>query len=107
VPLKVQWGHEDSSNAQTSKPLSLIAIYLAGYPDYCTRNLSREVRDICIKLGISNIDIYEKFIQNNPSELYFKGDNVHWNARGQGIAAEALSKKMRSYGTATPSRVYN
>lgn len=74
--------------------------YLQKYPGYKRTNLTGAVKDICVKNKIPYINIYDVFLQNKPSELFFWKYDNHWNDKGQDIAAgevaSFISKHMRS-----------
>lgn len=57
-------------------------------PKYRRKHLSDTVENICIENRIECINFYEVFMRNNPETLFFKGENDHWNDRGQDVAAK-------------------
>lgn len=58
------------------------------FPEYNQSNLSTIVENICNKNNIININLYKPFIENSPENLYFVGEDNHWNDLGQKLASE-------------------
>jgi succinate dehydrogenase flavin-adding protein (antitoxin of CptAB toxin-antitoxin module) len=61
--------------------------YLEKYPKYRRTNLSDAVKNICVANNLNCINFYEAFMRNDPENLFFSGNDDHWNDRGQDIAA--------------------
>lgn len=55
---------------------------------YNRRILTHTIDDICIAHSIHFIDLFDVFMENDPSDLYFRGSNNHWNDLGQALAAK-------------------
>ncbi len=62
------------------------------YPDYNPRNLSNRVVECAENAGIPHLNLFDGFSKNNPSSLYFRHGDNHWNANGQELAAELTEK---------------
>ena len=60
---------------------------LARHPDYRPQNLTSAVVKICEALELQCLDLFDEYATNNPNELYFRGENNHWNDAGQALAA--------------------
>lgn len=75
--------------------------HLRKYPGYKQTNLTAAVEKICVSNNIEFINLFDRFISNDPSGLFFKGNNNHWNDRGQDIAAKEvmlyLTRKKDSF----------
>jgi hypothetical protein len=61
--------------------------YLAKYPTYRSSRLTDVVEQICRDNGIPFVNLFPVFKVNRPAELFFKGNDDHWNDRGQDLAA--------------------
>jgi hypothetical protein len=64
----------------------------AAFPEYKRTNLSSFVERICVENHIAYINLWEPFSKNSPENLYFKGDDNHWNDAGQDLAAREAAK---------------
>ncbi len=64
------------------------------YPGYLPSRLTDTLADIMRVQQIEYINLYEKFKQQAPANLYFKGGDDHWNDRGQRLAAEIVSEHL-------------
>ena len=56
------------------------------YPGYKRTALTSAVDEICIQSNMHRVNLFKLFLQNKPSNLYFKHDD-HWSNAGQEIAA--------------------
>lgn len=70
---------------------------LRKYGTYDPQILTRIVGDLCQQLDLHHLDFYEVFMENNPSELYFKLNDNHWNDEGQAVAAEYTAKWLHKF----------
>ena len=62
--------------------------HLQKYPGYRRTNLTNAVKRICIANNIDFVNLFDVFSQNNPETLFFRGNNNHWNDKGQDMAAK-------------------
>ena len=60
---------------------------LRKYPSYDRRRLTSIVDNICVFRGIDKINLFDKFISNEPEKLHYLPPDGHWNEYGQDIAA--------------------
>jgi lysophospholipase L1-like esterase len=60
----------------------------AKYPEYRRSTLTDILAQICRKNGFRVVDLFGPFWERRADELYLKGNDDHWNARGQAYAAE-------------------
>lgn len=67
------------------------------YPLYDPAALTRAVQDIAARNGIACLDLFDPFRAADASRLYFKYPDAHWNAQGQHLAAELLTKMIVSH----------
>ena len=70
---------------------------LAAYPGYRRDNLSRAIDAICERLSIERLNLFGPFMANTPEDLYFPGNDNHWNDRGQDLAAQLSAQRIASY----------
>jgi lysophospholipase L1-like esterase len=64
----------------------------AKYPEYRRSALTDILEQICHNNGLRVIDLFGPFWQRRADGLYLKGNDDHWNARGQAYAAELVSE---------------
>ena len=69
---------------------------LSAYKNYDRRRLTDSVVNACNKNNILHVNLYESFNRTNPSSLYFRGKNNHWNEKGQDLAARVLSDFIKN-----------
>jgi hypothetical protein len=69
---------------------------LRRYPDYRPDNLSRAVEDILDLRQIDGINLFDAFSSQSPDDLYFKGEDDHWNDAGQFLAAKLTAQRLDS-----------
>lgn len=65
---------------------------LREFPGYDQRNLTDFVAASCDVNHISNVNLFDTFSDNDPSSLFFKSCNNHWNDRGQDLAARMTAQ---------------
>ena len=65
---------------------------LASHPAYSRERLSTTVADICGRGGISCLNLFPVFAENEPETLFFRGTDNHWNDAGQDLAARATAE---------------
>jgi hypothetical protein len=68
--------------------------HLGRDPDYDARRLTSLVDEICARHGIPRLNLYDAFEHNAPEQLFFPYD-VHWNDRGQELAAIETAEFVR------------
>lgn len=61
------------------------------YPEYNQAFLTEILSGITNELEILSNNLYPEFLNNNPESLFFKGENNHWNDRGQDLAAKSMA----------------
>lgn len=61
------------------------------YPEYDQAYLTEILSGITNELEILTNNLYPEFLNNNPESLFFKGENNHWNDRGQDLAAKSMA----------------
>ena len=61
------------------------------YPEYDQAYLTEILSGITNELEILSNNLYPEFLNNNPESLFFKGENNHWNDRGQDLAAKSMA----------------
>jgi hypothetical protein len=62
----------------------------AKYPEYRRSTLTDILEQICRKNDLRFVDLFTPFWERRADELYLKGGDDHWNARGQAYAAELV-----------------
>jgi hypothetical protein len=62
------------------------------YPEYRRSTLTDILEQICRKNGLAVVNLFDPFWQRRADDLYLKGWDDHWNARGQAYAAELVSQ---------------
>jgi hypothetical protein len=68
--------------------------HLGRDPDYDRRRLTSLIDDICARHQIPRLNLYDAFERNSPERLFFPYD-VHWNDRGQELAATETAAFIR------------
>lgn len=58
---------------------------------YRPTNLSSFATASAEAADIPVVNLFEVFRSNDPSELYFKDSDNHWNDRGQALAAREVA----------------
>jgi hypothetical protein len=71
--------------------------YLQKYPKYRRTNLTDAVKNKCVENNIYFINLFDVFMRNNPENLYFRIDQMHWNDQGQDIAAKETALYITSF----------
>ncbi|MBV9727368.1 MAG: hypothetical protein JO299_19590 [Gammaproteobacteria bacterium] len=64
----------------------------AKYSQYRRSGLTDTLRQICHDNGFRFVDLFGPFWQRRADDLYLKGSDDHWNARGQAYAAVLVSE---------------
>jgi hypothetical protein len=62
------------------------------YPEYRRSTLTDILEQICQRNGLRVVNLFDPFWQRRADDLYLKGWDDHWNARGQAYAAELVSQ---------------
>lgn len=60
------------------------------YPEYKRSRLTDLLEDIATRADLQHVNLFEPFRRGDPTKLYFRGGNNHWNDAGQGLAAEVV-----------------
>jgi SGNH hydrolase-like domain, acetyltransferase AlgX len=69
--------------------------YLDGFPQYRRDRLSSILEEICLLEGISYVNLFSAFLENNPEELFFHSQDNHWNEAGQDLAARRTASHIK------------
>lgn len=77
-------------------PTGEIHVDPARYPTWRPARLTGILEQITTELGIPHANLYEPFRAAGPDGLYFGGDNLHWNAAGQALAARVVAEALRA-----------
>lgn len=64
------------------------------YRKYKPFRLSHLIEVIAQMNKLECFNLYDDFRNNNPTSLYFKGDNNHWDDVGQNFAAKLTAEKI-------------
>ncbi|MEX2150366.1 MAG: hypothetical protein WD793_09115 [Steroidobacteraceae bacterium] len=67
---------------------------LGKYPDYRPDNLSQAVENILARWRIDGISLFHAFSAQSAEQLFFKGDDDHWNDAGQSLAAKLTAERL-------------
>jgi lysophospholipase L1-like esterase len=71
----------------------------AKYPQYDPRRLSGTLETLAAEMGVPAINLYAPFrAQENPSSLFLRGGDDHWNSQGQALAAEVAAPVVMQQG---------
>ncbi len=62
------------------------------YPKYQPENLTRPLKEICVRNHLDCIHLIDSFHPNQSGSLYIA--DGHWSAKGQRIAAEETARKI-------------
>jgi GDSL-like Lipase/Acylhydrolase family len=62
------------------------------YPEYKRSTLTDILEQICQRNGFRAVNLFGPFWERRADDLYLKGLDDHWNARGQAYAAELVSE---------------
>ncbi|MEE9543868.1 MAG: hypothetical protein V3V95_08815, partial [Thermodesulfobacteriota bacterium] len=65
---------------------------LSRYPEYDRENLTKPLELILQRNGIKAANLFNTFLQNDPNNLFFLGDDNHWNDQGQALSAKVVGK---------------
>jgi hypothetical protein len=66
------------------------------YPEYKRSTLTDILEQICVRNGFDVVNLFKPFWQRRADDLYLKGWDDHWNARGQAYAADLVSDYVTS-----------
>jgi hypothetical protein len=70
------------------------------FPRYERRRLSGAIDSLAERHGIRRLDLWTPFRANNACDLYYRGGDLHWNAKGQALAARLLADSLTAWGVA-------
>lgn len=73
------------------------------YPTWKPERLTQGLEAISVELGIAHVNLYEPFEAAGPDSLYFGGENLHWNAKGQALAARIVAEFLRAHALWPPA----
>jgi hypothetical protein len=68
--------------------------YLEGFPEYRRNRLTSILEEICLQEGITYVNLFPAFLENNPNELFFRGRDNHWSPIGQNLAAQIAAERI-------------
>lgn len=86
------------------------AVDIERYPHYRGRNQTLPLEEAALSAGVPFVNLFDAFHAADANTLYFQRDDDHWNAAGQRLAAELMSKVVapallrRSGSSGRPSR---
>jgi hypothetical protein len=78
--------------------------YLEKYPKYRNSRLTDLVEQICRDSGIRYVNLFAPFQRNRPDDLYFLGDDNHWNDQGEDLAARETATYIVAHGMLAGNR---
>ena len=64
------------------------------WPSYDPRRLSDALVDALTVVGVDTLDLYDPFVDSGADALFVGVDDIHWNARGQDVAAELMARRL-------------
>ena len=67
------------------------------YPEYERSRLTDILEQICQRNGLHAVNLFAPFRERGADDLYFKGYDDHWNARGQAYAAQLMSEFLSAH----------
>jgi hypothetical protein len=68
------------------------------YPSYDARRISRTIDSLAGRHGIKRIDLWEPFRAQDACALYYRDGDLHWNEKGQSIAAAIVADSLAAWG---------
>lgn len=74
------------------------------YPAYRPSGLTDALEQIAERHGIPCLNLFSAFEARGSQELYFRGQDDHWNARGQDFAAELATEFLSANGQLDEAR---
>ena len=83
-------------------PIDAAAVHESGevdpakYPEYRRSTLTDILEQICRRNGFRVVNLFGPFWQRRADDLYLKGMDDHWNARGEAYAAELMGEFLRA-----------
>jgi lysophospholipase L1-like esterase len=77
-----------------------VKVDTARFPRYERRRISATVDSLAARHRIRRLDLWTPFRANNACELYYRGGDLHWNAKGQSLAARLLADSLSAWGLA-------
>jgi hypothetical protein len=91
-------------------PIDAAAVHESGevdaekYPEYRRSTLTDILQQICQRNGLQAVNLFGPFWERRADDLYLKGWDDHWNARGQSYAAELVSEYLTAHSLAAVPR---
>ena len=77
-------------------PTFHIRVKASAHPEYDPRAQSEALSHACSAAGLSTRDLFDLFLNNEPSQLFVGHDDTHWNARGIELAARDVAGWLRA-----------
>jgi hypothetical protein len=68
------------------------------FPNYEPRAQTRALGTAAWAAGIEALDLFDLFADNDPAGLFVGVRDIHWNARGMDLAAEAVASWLAELG---------
>lgn len=68
----------------------------AAHPAYRPTAATDALAEIAARHAIPAVNLFEPFRARGAADLYFRGPDDHWNARGQDVAAELVAELIAS-----------
>lgn len=73
------------------------------YPGHEPRRVSGIIDSLAARHGMRRIDLWDAFRANDPCGLYYRKGDLHWNGKGQAVAASLLADSLAAWrNTAVP-----
>jgi len=66
------------------------------FPDYRRSALTDALESIAKRHSLSYLNLFQIFRDNEPDSLYFRGNESHWNDKGQDLAAKLVAEYLHS-----------
>jgi len=85
-------------------PGNEIRVDPARYPTWDPARLTSTLARILDELHVPYLNLYEPFRAGGAEGFYIGGGNMHWNAKGQELAAQELAALLRGRGLWPPRR---
>jgi hypothetical protein len=75
-----------------------VRVDTVAYPQYERRRISGTFDSLAARHGIRRLDLWAPYRANNACDLYYRGGDLHWKAKGQALAARLLSDSLSAWG---------
>jgi hypothetical protein len=77
-----------------------VRVDTAKFPKYDRRRISGTIDSLAARHGIRRLDLWTPFRADNACDLYYRGGDLHWNTKGQIMAARLLTDSLSAWGLA-------